>query len=72
MLKMRNLTLTLEGKIVIYKIIALSKIVFQSFITTPPKHIVNGLDKKQKAFYGKTLLLRQNMKLFVMNIKMED
>ena len=33
---MRNLTL--EGKLVIFKTIAISKIVFQSFITTVPKH----------------------------------
>ena len=45
---MRNLTL--ERKIVIYKTTAISKIIFLSFITTPPKHILNGLDKIQKAF----------------------
>ena len=33
---MRNLTL--EGKIVVFKTIAISKIVFQSFIITFPKH----------------------------------
>ena len=46
--KMRRLTL--EGKIVIFKTIAISKIVFQAFITTVPKHIVNELKKIQKAF----------------------
>ena len=39
--KMRRLTL--EGKIVIFKTIAISKIVFQAFIATVPKHIVNEL-----------------------------
>ena len=39
---MRNLTL--EGKIVIFKTITISKIVFQSFITTVPKHVVNEFD----------------------------
>ena len=39
--KKRNLTL--EGKIVIFKIIAISKTVFQSFKTTLPKHIINDL-----------------------------
>ena len=34
---------TLEGKIVIFKTRAISKIVFQSFITTTPKHIVKEL-----------------------------
>ena len=45
---MRNLTL--QGKIVIFKTIALSKIVFQSFITTVPKYVVNKLEKMHKAF----------------------
>ena len=49
--KMRNLTL--EKKIVIFKTIAISKIVFQSFITTVPKHIVNKLEKIQKIFFRK-------------------
>ena len=52
---MRNLTL--EGKIVIFKTIAISKIVFQSFIATVPKHIINELEKLQ-VFCGKILLLR--------------
>ena len=51
---MRNLTL--EGKIVIFKTTAISKVVFQSFIATVPKHI-NELEKLQ-VFCGKTLLLR--------------
>ena len=46
--KMRKLTL--EGKIVIFKTIAISKTVFQAFITTVPKHIVNELKRIQKAF----------------------
>ena len=49
--KMRNLTL--EGKIAIFKTIAISKIVFQSFIATVPKHIINELEKIQKAFLWK-------------------
>ena len=47
--KMRRLTL--EGKIVIFKTIAISKIVFQAFITTAPKHIVNELKKNTKSFF---------------------
>ena len=47
---MRNLTL--EGKIVSFKTIAISKIVFQVFITTVPKVIVNELRKIQKVFLG--------------------
>ena len=47
--KMRNLTL--EGKIVIFKTLAISKIVFQSLITPVPRHIVNELESMQKAFF---------------------
>ena len=48
--KMRRLTL--EGKIVIFKAIVISKIVFQAFITTVPKHILNELIQKiQNAFF---------------------
>ena len=43
--------LTPEGKIVIFKTIALSKIVLKSFITTVPKHIVNELKKIQKSYF---------------------
>ena len=46
---MRNLTL--EEKIVIINNIAISKIVFQSFITTVPKYVVNELEKIQKTFF---------------------
>ena len=42
---MRNLTL--EEKIVIINNIAISKIVFQSFITTVPKYVVKELEKMQ-------------------------
>ena len=48
---MRNLTL--EGKIVIFKTLAISKIVFQSMITPVPRHIVNELERIQKAFLWK-------------------
>ena len=45
--------LTLEGKIAFFKTIAISKVVFQSFIATVPKHIINELEKIQKAFLWK-------------------
>ena len=41
--KMRKLTL--EAKIAIFKTIDISKIVFQSFIATVLKHIINELEK---------------------------
>ena len=46
---MRNLTL--EGKIVVFKTIAISRIVFQSFITTVPEYVVNELEKIQKTLW---------------------
>ena len=42
-----------RGEIVISKTIAISKIVFQSFVTTVPKHIASELEKIQKAFIWK-------------------
>ena len=54
--KMRRLTL--EGKIVIFKTIAISKIVFQAFITTVPKHIFNERKNIQNVFFEIIFLLR--------------
>ena len=54
--KVRNLAL--EGKTVNFKTIAISKILFQSFIATALKQSVKEFQKIQKAFFGKTLLLR--------------
>ena len=54
--KMRHFTL--EGKIVIFKTLAISKIVFQSLITPVPRHIVNELKKIQKAFLWKNSSLK--------------
>ena len=49
--KMRNLTP--EAKIIIFKTIAISKIVFPSFMTTVPKYIVNENGKNTKAILWK-------------------
>ena len=54
---MRNLTE--KGKIVIFKIIAISKIVSQSFITTVAKHIIDKLKKIHKAFLWKNSTLKK-------------
>ena len=51
MWKIRNLTL--EGKIVIFKTLAISKIVLQLLITPVRRHIVNELEKIQKTFLWK-------------------
>ena len=49
--KMRNFTL--EGKMVIFKTIVISKIVFPSSITTVAKHIVKEIEKIRKTFFWK-------------------
>ena len=50
--------LTLEGKTVIFRTIGISNIVFQAFITTVLKHIVNELKKYKRLFFGIILFLR--------------
>ena len=47
----KMIKLTLEAKLVIFRTIAISKIVFQAFITTVPKHILNELKKNTKCFF---------------------
>ena len=46
-------TLTLEGKILIFKTLALSKIIFQAFVTSIPIYIVTELEKIQESFLWK-------------------
>ena len=46
--KLRNLTL--EEKILIFKTLALSKIIFQAFVTLIPIYVVTELEKIQKSF----------------------
>ena len=47
--KLRNLTL--EGKILIFKTLALSKIIFQAFVTPIPIYVVTELEKSTKKFF---------------------
>ena len=46
-----NENLTLKGKTVIFKTLAISKTVFQSLISTVPRHITNELQRIQKVFF---------------------
>ena len=46
--KLRNLTL--EGKMLIFKTLALSKIIFQAFVTPIPIYVVTEPEKIQKSF----------------------
>ena len=50
--------LTLEGRIMKFKTLAISKIVHLALITNIPKVIVEELQKIQKKFYGKTHVLK--------------
>ena len=48
-----NMEKSLEGKIVIFKTLAIPKIVFQSMITPVPRYIVNELERIQKTVLWK-------------------
>ena len=67
---MRNLTL--EGKIESFKTIEISKIAFQSFIATVPKHIKNELEKIEKAFLWKNSTSKIKHETFCNDYKAGD
>ena len=48
--RMRNLTI--EGKVLVFKSLAISKIVHLSLITTVPHAIINQLNNIKKTLYG--------------------
>ena len=67
--KLRNLTL--EEKILIFKTLTLSKIIFQAFVTPIPNHVVTELEKNREMFfYGKIQLQRLSAIHFVILTKM--
>ena len=68
--KLRNLIL--EGKILIFKILALSKIIFQALVTPIPIYVVTELEKIQKSFYGKIQLQKLSTMHSVMITNMVD
>ena len=47
------LNLTLEGKLLIFKTLALSKTIFQAFVKPIPIYVITELEKIQKIFMGK-------------------
>ena len=50
-LKLRKLrNLTLEGKTLIFKTLALSKTIFQAFVRSTPVYVVVELEQIQKSF----------------------
>ena len=64
------LNLTLEGKLLIFKTLALSKTIFQAFVKPIPIYVITELEKIQKQFYGKIQLQKLSMMHFVMITKM--
>ena len=50
--------LSLEGKIIVFKSLAISKIAYLSLLTDVPNKIIEELIKIQKNFYGTSQLLK--------------
>ena len=67
-----SINLALEGKIVIFKTIAISKIVFQSFITTLPKHVLNELEKCESFLLGNNCTPKIKYETLCKTLKLED
>ena len=66
--KLRNLAL--ERKILIFKTLPLSKIIFQAFVSPLPIYVVTEPEKIQKGFYGKIQLQKLSTIHSVMITKM--
>ena len=65
--RMRNITL--EGKIIISRTLALSKIVYLTLIISFSKQVIEEIQKIQKAFTRNNLTPKSNMKLYVTLLK---
>ena len=50
--RMRNITL--EGKIIIFKTLVISKIVYVPLITSLSKHLIEEIEKCKKPLFGTT------------------
>ena len=48
----RNRKLTVEGRIVVFKSLTISKIVFQALIAPVPTHVIKALETIQTSFLG--------------------
>ena len=57
---MRNLSI--EGKIVVFKTLAISELVYLAFLTVIPNHNTDEVAKIQKFLYGLIHPLKLNMK----------
>ena len=63
--------LTIEGTIVIFKTLAISKIVYLALHTNTPNIIIGELEKIQKKFIWNNSTPKLKKKLYVWTIKME-
>ena len=52
--------LTIEGRIVIFKTLAISKIAYLALLTNIPNIIIDELEKIQKAFIWNNSIIQQN------------
>ena len=62
--------LTIEGTIVIFKTLAISKIVYLALQTNTPNIIIGELEKIQKKFIWNNSTPKLKKKLYVWTIKM--
>ena len=63
--------LSLEGKITIFKSLAISKIVYLALLTIVPKNVIFELKKFKINFYGQIKKVKLNTQHSVMIIKLE-
>ena len=63
--------LTIKGTIVIFKTLAISKIVYLALQTNTPNIIIGELEKIQKKFIWNNSTPKLKKKLYVWTIKME-
>ena len=66
--RMRNLTL--EGKITIFKTLAISKIIHLSLVTNFPTQIINEINKYKKNLFGMEATQKLNTPTYATNMKM--
>ena len=62
--------LTHEGRIVVFKSLAITKIIFQALIAPVPTHVIHA-ETIHASFLWNTLVLKENIKLSVKYMRME-
>ena len=67
----QRINLTLGGKIIIFKTLALSKFVFLAQILPIPNEIATAIQRIQREFLWKSNNVKVSKKLFAMIFKME-